>query len=248
MASLPWFRLYHEFAADPCIQSLAFEDQRHYLIVLCLKCAGTIDKTLDPKVRERIILSGLGLDPVKANEVKRRLAEVGLISDDWQPRGWDKRQFKSDFDSTANDRQRRHRANLNNVTDVSRVTNGVSHGLVTRPEQNRTDTDKEIKALSGKPDVFPLKINRTAEAREILAFLNTKVGKAFRPVDANIKPIIARLGEGVTMQDIKSVIARKNREWGTDEKMMSYLRPATLFNATKFHQYVGECMEAKDGN
>ncbi len=248
MASLPWFRLYHEFAADPCIQSLAFEDQRHYIVILCLKCAGTLDKELEHSVRERIILSGLGLDTVKAMEVKRRLAEVGLIDASWQPKGWDKRQFKSDFDATANERQRRHRANIRNVTDLSRVTNAVSHGNVTRPdtEQNRTDT--EVNPLSGKPDVLPPKSSKIPEAKTVIQFLNDKTGKAFRPVDSNLKPILARFAEGFTVQDLKTVVARKNREWGTDEKMMEFLRPATLFNATKFNQYIGECVEAKDGN
>ena len=36
------------------------------------------------------------------------------------------------------------------------------------------------------------------------------------------------------------VIAKKVREWGADPKMSTYLRPATLFNATKFAQYQGE--------
>ena len=94
--SMPWFRLYAEFAADPVIQSLAFEDQRHFVVVLCMKCNGTLDRELARDARERIIARGLGLDPIAAAEAKRRLAEMGLVDDDWQPKGWDKRQFSSD--------------------------------------------------------------------------------------------------------------------------------------------------------
>jgi hypothetical protein len=36
------------------------------------------------------------------------------------------------------------------------------------------------------------------------------------------------------------VIAKKCREWLHDEHMNEYLRPATLFNRTKFAQYQGE--------
>jgi len=36
----------------------------------------------------------------------------------------------------------------------------------------------------------------------------------------------------------------KCREWGADEKMEEYLRPATLFNATKFAQYRGKLADA----
>jgi len=78
------------------------------------------------------------------------------------------------------------------------------------------------------------------QAQAVLAFLNEKTGRAYRETDVNLKLIEARLRSGATVQDCKSVIARKWREWGTDPKMTSYVRPATLFNALKFEQYRGE--------
>ena len=36
------------------------------------------------------------------------------------------------------------------------------------------------------------------------------------------------------------MIVRKNRVWKGNAKMEEYLRPATLFNAEKFEQYMGE--------
>lgn len=96
----PWFRMYHEFAGDPVIQSLAFEDQRHYVVVLCLKAGGTLDRPYQSDdLRSRAICRGLGLDPVAASEAKRRLMEYNLVADDWQPTGWEKRQYKSDNSS-----------------------------------------------------------------------------------------------------------------------------------------------------
>ena len=89
----PWFRLYHQFATDPLIQALAFEDQRHYVIILCLKCEGLLDKNLPNKTKDTIICKALGLDYPTAIEVKRRLAEMTLLDDNWQPLAWDKRQF-----------------------------------------------------------------------------------------------------------------------------------------------------------
>ena len=75
---------------------------------------------------------------------------------------------------------------------------------------------------------------------EILTFLNEKTGRTYQPVPANIDMIVARLKEGNTTDDCRAVIAKKCREWGADEKMAQYLRPATLFNRTKFAQYRGE--------
>lgn len=84
-----------------------------------------------------------------------------------------------------------------------------------------------------------------ASALRVLEFLNTKAKRAYKPVSANIDFILARLKEGATEQDMKSVIARKIRDWGTDPKMSQYLRPATLFNKTKFAQYQGELVETE---
>lgn len=86
------------------------------------------------------------------------------------------------------------------------------------------------KALSGKPD----------DALEVLNFLNSKTGKAYRATRSNLDLILARLKDGASVQDCKQVIARKVMDWIHDDKMRSYLRPATLFNRTKFDQYTGE--------
>jgi uncharacterized phage protein (TIGR02220 family) len=78
------------------------------------------------------------------------------------------------------------------------------------------------------------------EAKQILEFLNAKAGKRFRPVPVNIEMIVARLREGYTPDDLRSVVAMKCRKWKGDERMNEYLRPATLFNRTNCAQYVGE--------
>lgn len=78
------------------------------------------------------------------------------------------------------------------------------------------------------------------QAKTILIFLNDKAHKSFRPTDANLSLIVARLRSGATEEDCRSLIAKKVREWLPDPKMAMYLRPATLFNATKFEQYLGE--------
>lgn len=88
----------------------------------------------------------------------------------------------------------------------------------------------------------------TSQATEVLNFLNQKANRNYRGQDQNGKPtvnlklIIDRLKTGATVQDCKTLIARKHRDWATDDKMRQYLRPATLFNATKFEQYLGECV------
>lgn len=87
------------------------------------------------------------------------------------------------------------------------------------------------KHLSGKPD---------DEAEKILAHLNAAAGRDYRPVPSNIKLIRARLKEGATPAEIRAVIDLKVKQWAKDAKMAQYLRPDTLFNATKFAQYIGQ--------
>jgi uncharacterized phage protein (TIGR02220 family) len=79
-----------------------------------------------------------------------------------------------------------------------------------------------------------------ALAREILSFLNEKTGKTFRDLPANTDLICNRLKEGITLQECKSLIAKKVRDWKGDDKMNAYLRPKTLFNKTNFANYLGE--------
>jgi uncharacterized phage protein (TIGR02220 family) len=77
------------------------------------------------------------------------------------------------------------------------------------------------------------------DARALLQFLNHKAGRNFQPLPANLDLISNRLKQGATVPQCRAIIGLKARAWtGTD--MEKFLRPATLFNATKFAQYLGE--------
>ena len=87
--------------------------------------------------------------------------------------------------------------------------------------------------------------DKSDDALTVLSFLNEKSGRAYRPVGANLDLIKARLKEGYTVQDLKTLTARKCREWREDDTMKKFMRPATLYNKTKCAQYIGECVEEK---
>jgi hypothetical protein len=127
--------MYAEFATDPDVQTLAFEDQRHYLVVLCLKCNGTLDKEYPTEDRRSLVIrKTLGLDTGAADECKRRLMEAGLIEGNWQPRGWDNRQFASDnsAERTREWRERQQRLCDVTVTDQIQIQKQTSKNR-TRP-------------------------------------------------------------------------------------------------------------------
>ena len=148
--SLPWFRMYTDFMTDWRIEALAFEDQRHYVFLLCAKCAGFLDEDYpNEAIRDRAISRRLGLQGEALDNAKQRLLEVGLITADWQPAAWEKRQHASD---SAAERMRKHRerkrkSNSDGMSDAG-VTAELRNGDVIDTD---TDTDPPI---SPKGDGF----------------------------------------------------------------------------------------------
>jgi uncharacterized phage protein (TIGR02220 family) len=75
------------------------------------------------------------------------------------------------------------------------------------------------------------------QARAVLHMLNEVAGRNFRETDQNLKIIKMRLKEpGVEVQEIRKMIQRQRDMWAGTE-FERYLRPETLFNATKFASY-----------
>lgn len=73
-------------------------------------------------------------------------------------------------------------------------------------------------------------------AEQVLFYLNEKANKRFKAIPTNLKFILGRLKD-YSEDDLKAVIDKKVAEWKGTE-METYLRPETLFNATKFECYV----------
>lgn len=144
MSAGPWFKFHHEFATDPVVQLLSFEDQRHFIVLLCLKAGGALDRQYGTTgMRERVILSALRIDAVTLVDVKNRLMEIAVIDADWQPTAWEKRQESKD--KTAAERMRRKREAERNVTEsVTRnVTEGVTRDVTPLEEKRREENKKK---------------------------------------------------------------------------------------------------------
>jgi len=78
------------------------------------------------------------------------------------------------------------------------------------------------------------------ELDQIINYLNETTGKSFRhSAKATMRLIEARLNEGYTIEDFKTVIEVKSEQWKGDAKMDGYLRPQTLFS-NKFESYLQE--------
>ena len=76
--------------------------------------------------------------------------------------------------------------------------------------------------------------------REILDYMNQVCGTHYKPTTKKTQTLIkARVKEGFTVDDFKTVIDKKFQQWHKDPKMVEYLRPETLFG-TKFEGYLNQ--------
>nr|DAW91756.1 MAG TPA: replisome organizer protein [Caudoviricetes sp.] len=130
------------------------------------------------------------------------------------------------------ERQRRHRENVKALQ---------CHADVTPPSQNHNARDKSIEKekenKSKKDKTYSPSLPSVAE--DIVTFLNSTVGSNYKSTTGKTRKLIAaRIAEGFTVDDFKTVISKKAKEWqGTD--MAQYLRPETLFG-TKFEGYLNQ--------
>lgn len=75
----------------------------------------------------------------------------------------------------------------------------------------------------------------------IIDYLNLKANTKYKSTaGATRKLIKARLDEGFTIDDFKTVIDKKVATWLHDPQFSQYLRPSTLFQASKFEGYLNE--------
>ncbi len=152
--SLPWFRLYREWASDPKVQMMPEVMQRRHIMLLCSH-GETLHET------ERAF--HWRIDETELTETKALFIEKGFIDEDWNVLNWDRRQFLSD---SSTDRVRRHRQAKKQVETLHPHVETFQPVSVTAPEQSRSeqirsDQKKDAEASpapalhDGKPLTLP---------------------------------------------------------------------------------------------
>lgn len=126
----------------------------------------------------------------------------------------------------------------------------TAHALRQRryAERQKSVRTKGAKASAGKGLKRQKSVSseRQQEAIEVLEFLNAETHKKYPPVQTNLEIIEARLNEGYTPVQLRQIVVRKCREWGSDPKMKGFLRPKTIFNKTNAGNYAGELVVPND--
>jgi len=156
-----------------------------------------------------------------------------------------------------------------NINKIERLDNGTLY-IINWEEYQFTDRYKrKLKSSSAlteqqgrKPERQGRKPERQGRktapieyniiGKNIIEYLNSRTGKTFKHTTAKTEKLIrARLNEGFTLEDFKTVIDKKVTGWKdkkwqdnrTDEGRMihgnDYLRPSTLFSGS-FENYLNE--------
>jgi len=132
---MPWLRLYAEFATDSKVQTLSEEDQRRYIMLLCMRCANG-NETFH--VTDVIFYLRISLE--EWAQTLSNLRAKKLVTEDGRPITWDKRQFASD---SSTDRVRRFRKKQQN--GVKQLCN-----VPVTPPDTDTDTEEKKKEIIKK--------------------------------------------------------------------------------------------------
>ncbi len=118
----------------------------------------------------------------------------------------------------------------------------------TRPEQEQKQEQEQNKTYKrplsadassdpDKPEKKRKPVDNTTP-RDLILYFNQITGKNFKQVETHHALIRARLNEGHTVDEVKSVIRMKHEEW-KDTRFEKFIDPQTIFKASKFNKYVG---------
>ena len=183
-----WLKLYVDIAQNPRIKLLAFEDRWHYISLLCAKAEGYLDER--EQLRDRMISVHLGLTPSELENVKGRLVDVGLISDNWQIYNWDEKQSK---DATGAARKRRERARKKDEKEESLTNKNKNKNIEGKCDSHATvtgqsrDIEKEG-AVERIWELFPKKVAKAKCLKKLEKLSMTSLAEIEKDLRARVWP------------------------------------------------------------
>lgn len=186
----------------------------------------TIDKSLDQLVKLHLIVK----EPDKCG------TKITII---------DYEKFQGNHEKVVDDINHNHEKVVEEIHH-----NQIESGGRNPPQSRKSGgryPPKVVDEIHPNNNIYKNNINSRAkhdthskESKIIIDYLNDKTGKKYRYRSKGTQRIItARLNEGFTVEDFKTVIDNKVNDWLNDTKMSLYLRPETLFG-NKFEGYLNQ--------
>lgn len=166
-----------------------------------------------------------------------KLEKMGvIITGNYNKAGFDKTKWYSIDEERLNDIINRPSAQ-NEQTNCSKRADGAAQN-----EQTNTRDYTEITTDNNNNVLDKPKTSNSSDGvrKRIIDYLNSKAGVHYKHnANATKRVIDARLKEGYTLADFKTVIDKKVAEWISNPEMSKYLRPTTLFGP-KFESYLNQ--------
>ena len=112
------------------------------------------------------------------------------------------------------------------------------YGEIEKEKEIELEIEKEL-------EIENISSSFCRDIETIVSYLNLRAGSAYKTTTRKTRELIrARMNEGFTVDDFRTVIDNKVAEWGKpprsgEKDMRKYLRPETLFG-TKFESYLNE--------
>lgn len=139
--------------------------------------------------------------------------------------------FKNQFarDNEKYEKTCKARATAGSKGGKQRVANQAIASNSKQKVANQAESDSKSDSKS-KSD---------SDIKEVISHLNLVTNAKYKyTTKTHAENISARLNDGHSVEELKMVIDSKAREWLTDKNMVQYLRPSTLFQASKFQGYL----------
>lgn len=193
---------------------------------ICLeKCLAAFEKFESP-------------DPLSTSkkEEGRRLLKLEdggwlvVTHDVYQEFGWSEEKKRQNRERVAAFRERRKQLSTS-VPECPPSSTPVHTGPPTAPVN--PPAVPEVPPKTPKPEKTP-----PVDCITIFVELNDLTGSKFRPEGASLAMLVQRLAQpDVSCEGVLQMVRRQVKLWKDDPKMREFLRPTTLFNATKFNEY-----------
>lgn len=131
---------------------------------------------------------------------------------------------------------------------TSKTTNRYSVISINNWDMYQVDNKQDNKQITNKQQTDNKQIttnnndkneDNEKESKYVIEYLNQKTNYNYKFVDKNIKLVSNRLKE-YSKEELLAMIDYKCSEWLQDERFKKYLRPATLFNASKCADYIAQ--------
>lgn len=174
-----WFRVYDDLVDDEKVQMLSGDLVKALLNLWCL--ASKNDGILPPM---KAMAFKLRMKPQQVAAVIAELCDAGLIDrvdDLFRPHNWDKRQHKSDTDTTAAERSRRYREKLRDGNaPVTRDGDALRHASASVSvsdsvsSSSKKEEKKEISSDFEFEDFWNIWPNKVGKPAALKAFVSAR--------------------------------------------------------------------------